>query len=173
MKTCKEILFGRRAVRHYLPEAPEPELVQEVLRAGLAAPSAHNLQPWRLIVVQSPQAREMIHPISVQPWFKTVPVYIVVVGNHDQAWHWNDRSYSSVAIDTSIVCTQMWLRATELGLGANWVCAFDQPLCHHLLGLAPNEEPVSIITLGHFDPEWRGREGNPKRKPQEELISYL
>ncbi|BCG04913.1 nitroreductase (plasmid) [Paraburkholderia sp. PGU19] len=44
---------GRRSVRRYKPDAVSPDMIECLLRAAIAAPSAHNRQPWRFAVIDS------------------------------------------------------------------------------------------------------------------------
>ena len=45
------VLWGRRSIRRYTGEAVPEALVETVLQAALWAPSAHDRQPWRFVVV--------------------------------------------------------------------------------------------------------------------------
>ena len=47
-------LQSRRSVRHYRPEPIPPELLDRLLTAATWAPSAHNRQPWRFVVLTRP-----------------------------------------------------------------------------------------------------------------------
>ncbi|WP_448536246.1 nitroreductase family protein, partial [Pseudothermotoga sp.] len=44
------IIYSRRSVRKYQQREVEDELVTELLRAAMHAPSAGNAQPWHFIV---------------------------------------------------------------------------------------------------------------------------
>jgi F420 biosynthesis protein FbiB-like protein len=56
----QSLIRGRRSIRRYLPE-PVPEAVlQRVLEAATWAPSAHNRQPWRFVVLSEPAHREAL-----------------------------------------------------------------------------------------------------------------
>ena len=44
-------LMSRRSIRRYLPEPVPPELIEQLLTAAIWAPSAHNRQPWRFMVM--------------------------------------------------------------------------------------------------------------------------
>ena len=46
-----EAIRGRRSVRQFRDEAVSPETIERVLDAALWAPSAHNAQAWRFVVV--------------------------------------------------------------------------------------------------------------------------
>ena len=55
----REALMTRRSIRRYKNDPiPEADL-KEILEAGLAAPSAINLQHWYFVAVQSPDALEV------------------------------------------------------------------------------------------------------------------
>ncbi|MGN6395615.1 MAG: nitroreductase family protein [Mucilaginibacter sp.] len=45
-----ECIQSRRAVRHYLPQMPDDELIEKILAAGRLAPSAMNRQLWRFYI---------------------------------------------------------------------------------------------------------------------------
>jgi nitroreductase len=47
------LLQSRRSVRRFRPEAPPRALIEKLLEAAIAAPSASNKQPWRFLVVTS------------------------------------------------------------------------------------------------------------------------
>lgn len=53
-----EFLRSRISVRRFLPQPVPPEALDRILETAVRAPSAHNRQPWRFAVVQSPAARE-------------------------------------------------------------------------------------------------------------------
>ena len=51
------LLHSRRSLRRYRPERPPRALLRQVLRAAIQAPSAHNRQPWRFVVLQEEEDR--------------------------------------------------------------------------------------------------------------------
>ena len=46
-----ELLQSRRSVRRFKPELPERKLLERLIEAAVAAPSASNNQPWRFVIV--------------------------------------------------------------------------------------------------------------------------
>lgn len=52
-----ELLRHRRSVRRFRPSPVDHNMVRRLLDAARLAPSAHNRQPWRFVVVRDPQAR--------------------------------------------------------------------------------------------------------------------
>jgi nitroreductase len=58
-----ETLFaitGRHGVLRYEPTPVEPEKIEQVLRAAIAAPSAANTQPWLFVVVTEPELARQV-----------------------------------------------------------------------------------------------------------------
>jgi nitroreductase len=62
---------------------PEEDL-KKILSAGLESPSGYNLQPWRFIVVRSPEQRRKLRAASFnQAHVEEAPVVIVACGDKD------------------------------------------------------------------------------------------
>ena len=55
-----EAIHTQRAIRRFKPDPVPRELVHEVLKAAIRAPSASNTQPWRFVVVTDPDLREKL-----------------------------------------------------------------------------------------------------------------
>jgi F420 biosynthesis protein FbiB-like protein len=51
------LLTGRRSIRRYRPDPVPGEVVQRLVQAAGAAPSAHNRQPWRYVVIEDAAAK--------------------------------------------------------------------------------------------------------------------
>ncbi len=60
MNTLLDFLRTRRTVRTFRPEPIPPEIVAEMLQVAVFAPSAHNLQPWRFVILESEAARRRL-----------------------------------------------------------------------------------------------------------------
>jgi coenzyme F420-0:L-glutamate ligase/coenzyme F420-1:gamma-L-glutamate ligase len=58
--TFQTLIRTRRSIRRYRPEPVAPEVLQRILEAGTWAPSAHNRQPWRFVVLVEATQREAL-----------------------------------------------------------------------------------------------------------------
>jgi F420 biosynthesis protein FbiB-like protein len=56
--TADSVIFSRRSVRRYQPTSVPRPLIETLLTAAIWAPSAHNRQPWRFAVIESPEQKE-------------------------------------------------------------------------------------------------------------------
>jgi nitroreductase len=89
-KTFSEAIRDRRATPSFLPDpVPEADL-KKILLAGLSAPSAYNLQPWRFVVVRDPEQRRRLRVAAMnQPKVEEAPVVVVACADLD-AWKAGD-----------------------------------------------------------------------------------
>lgn len=54
------VLKERRSVRRYQKKRVSKGLIHRLIRAGTWAPSAHNEQPWRFVVIQSATTKRLL-----------------------------------------------------------------------------------------------------------------
>ena len=84
-----ELVRRRRATDNFSPEPVSDSDLQEIVRAGLEAPSSYNLQPWRFVVVRDLQQRRKLRAAAMdQPKVEEAPVVIVACG--DTLGWWED-----------------------------------------------------------------------------------
>jgi coenzyme F420-0:L-glutamate ligase / coenzyme F420-1:gamma-L-glutamate ligase len=58
--TFQSLIRTRRSIRRYQPGPIAPGVLQRILEAGTWAPSAHNRQPWRFVVLTELVQRERL-----------------------------------------------------------------------------------------------------------------
>lgn len=54
------LLFSRRSVRRYQPRPITRQQIEQLLEAATWAPSAHNRQPWRFVVIETTALKEQL-----------------------------------------------------------------------------------------------------------------
>jgi coenzyme F420-0:L-glutamate ligase / coenzyme F420-1:gamma-L-glutamate ligase len=54
------VMRSRRSVRTYRPDAISRDLLQRLFTSAAAAPSAHNRQPWRYLVIDAAEAKQAL-----------------------------------------------------------------------------------------------------------------
>ena len=83
-KTLSEAIEGRRATPSFDGEPIPAEDLQQILEAGLHAPSGYNMQPWRFIVVQSLEQKKRLRAASYnQGKVEEASALIVACGDAD------------------------------------------------------------------------------------------
>ena len=59
---------SRRSVREFKPEPVPDKTIMRVLEAAIWAPSAHNAQPWRFVIIRDPNARRSLADAMGKAW---------------------------------------------------------------------------------------------------------
>lgn len=165
-----QLIKQRYSVRAYLDRPVPQEAIDAILESARMAPSAVNKQPWKFVVVRSQSAREQLWNCYDRDWFKSAPLYIVVCGDHDQAWKRPADGKDHCDIDIAIATEHLALAATSLGLGSCWVCNFSAELCKKMLGLSSAWEPMVILPIGYPETDLVPMKN---RKENSEIVSYL
>ena len=116
-----DIAKARYSVRNYSSKKVEPEKLERILTAAHVAPTAANLQPVRLLVVQEETG---LAKIGKGASIYGAPLAIIVCSDHTKAWTRPFDGKQTTDIDAAIVTDHMMLAATVEGLGSVWVCYF-------------------------------------------------
>jgi nitroreductase len=161
----------RCSVRSYLPKEVEREKLLQVLEAARIAPSACNLQPWQIIVVQNPEKKMELYESYPRQWFAEAPVILVICGDHNQSWKRHDGK-DFADIDIAIAVDHITLAAADLGLGTCWIGAFDEKKCRKALQLPQHLEPIAMLPLGYPEKTESPERHKTRRKSLDEIVTW-
>jgi len=156
----------RRSVRQYQPKPVPEDKLRKVLEAARLAPSAHNAQDWKFVVVKDKEKREVLAQAAGQDFISQAPVIIVAVGLEPE--HVLPCGVPNYAVDLAIAVDHMTLAAVEEGLGTCWIGAFSQEEVKKALKISEDYQVVALLPLG-FPAD------SPKskiRKSLKEIVSY-
>lgn len=142
-------IYLRRSIRKYQQKDVSEELIIELLRAAMHAPSAGNEQPWHFVVIRSEDRKQRI--AEIHPYAQMVtqaPVAILVCGDLSL------EKYKGFWIqDCSAATLNILLRATELGLGSVWCGIFPNEervrAFKGFFNLPENVIPFSLVPVGY------------------------
>ena len=167
--TLMELIETRRSIRSYKDQEIEEDKLNYILQAFRKAPSAKNLQPWKLIVIKN---KKVIKDIAIacnnQTFMEEAPVIIAACAKEEEAYGVMGGYMNSYPIDIAIALEHLILAATEKGLGTCWIGAFKEQLVKDILGVPKNVKVVALTPLGY-----PAREASSRgRKPLTEIISY-
>lgn len=150
----------RYSVRKYEDKIVEKEKLDKILEAGRVAPTAANLQPQKLIVVQK---KDSLEKLKIGTNVYGAPLAIIVCSDHSQSWKRSYDGKDSADIDASIVTDHMMLQASELGLGTVCVGIFDPKIIKKCFNIPDNIEPINILAIGYSDVEAESKATSPDR----------
>jgi nitroreductase len=140
-----QAILSRRSIRHYKDKPVPAEVVQNLLRAAMSAPSACDMQPWHFVVLTERKVLDEIpkfHPHAAM--LPEAPLAIVVCGEPDTSRHWQQ--------DCAAAAQNILLAAHAQGLGAVWLGVYPRDArvagVRALLKLPEKEMPLCIIAAG-------------------------
>jgi len=77
-----EAIKQRRAARAFKPDPIPEAILQAILQMGLRSPSGFNLQPWRFIVVRTPENKQKLKACAFnQRQVGEAPVVLICCGD--------------------------------------------------------------------------------------------
>jgi len=165
-----ELAKKRHSSRKYTEQTIEKEKLDLILEAARIAPSAHNQQAYKLIVVQT---KDGLSKIAKAGNIYGAPLAIIVCEDKASAWinPFNERQL--VSHDAVIATDHMMLQATELGVQSVWVCWFDPGVIKTEFDLEENFEAINILVLGYSNEAKSKPDSLVKaRKPLSDLVVY-
>ena len=164
-----EAMKKRKSVRSYLDRPVEKEKIDKILEAAQIAPSAKNLQEWRILVVTDKDVRKRLAIESArnQMFVAEAPVVFVCCAETDKANM--TCGHSRFTVDCAIAVDHMTLAAVEEGLGTCWIGAFTQEPVRKILDIPKDIEVFALLPTGYpTDSSTVGK----KRKSMDEIVCY-
>jgi nitroreductase len=144
-----ECIKTRRSVRQFKNKKIPPDLINGILEAGMAAPSAGNEQAWEFVVIDDTSILKRIpeiHPYAAMT--ANAPVAILVCGNLD-----NQKYDGFWPQDCSAAVQNILLAAHALGLGTVWTGIHPIPErvtnFRKLLNIPDSIVPFALIPIGY------------------------
>jgi len=165
------VIYERRDMRHFLPDAIDSELLMRLLQAAHHAPSVGFMQPWRFIRITQPELRIAIHALVEQERIATAnalneredefmklkvegilecgEVLIAALCDKREHYIFGRRTLPEMDI-ASLSCAiqNMWLAARAEGIGLGWVSMFEPEALKTLLNM-PKTVSTGRVVLRH------------------------
>lgn len=167
-----ETLNTRHSIRSYSNKNVDPQKIQKILDFVCKAPSAGNLQGYKLFVVSSdPHRKLLVDCAQGQSFLAQAPCILVFCIDPDRsALKYHDRGRDLYCIqDATIACTYAMLGATALGLSSVWVGAFDETMVGKVLGIPSSLRPIILLPIGYPDQPAR----ITTRRPMNEIVHFI
>jgi coenzyme F420-0:L-glutamate ligase / coenzyme F420-1:gamma-L-glutamate ligase len=192
-----DVPLARRTIRTFTAEPVDAAVVRRAVATALTAPAPHHSQPWRFVIVSSPQARTWLVDAMREAWvadlradgftqeqitrrlrrgdvLRRAPLIIVPCLVTDAAHEYPDeqrnRSEQAMFIVSMGAAVQNLLVALAVdGLGSAWISStlFCQDVAARALDLPEGWRPIGAIAVGHPAEQPQPR---PPRDPGDFLL---
>lgn len=174
----QRILRGRRSIRRYLPTPIEREKLLACLEAARLAPSAHNSQPWRFIVVDDPEIKDRLASAAFSGIYSgskfaaRAPVILVLLAKTAIMAHGLGGRLQRVPfhlLDIGIAGEHIALQAQELGLATCWMGWFNYRKVRKVLGVPRKYKIMAMMPVGYAE---KRPNREPPRRTLDEIVTY-
>ena len=160
-------IMTRTSIRKYTNDPVSKTDIETMLRAGMAAPTAVNKQPWHFVAVTD--KAKLAELAGRRGMIKQAGVAIVVCGNMDKALQGPAQGFWIQ--DCSAATENILLTAHALGLGAVWTGCYpiDDRVAEvsKVLKLPETIVPLCVLAIGR-----PAEQPTPKDKWKPENVSY-
>lgn len=168
-----DVVNTRRSIRKYIDEEVEDCLIKEIIESAMKSPSAHNLQPWKVMVVKKDlknQVAELLleknKTIEDPSFIKTANTIknanVLLLIFYEPLSTIRDFDILSIGSFVEHIC----LKATDVGLGSLWI-ANTNHVSNEIARLVDTSlECISSVALGY-------KEYLPKERPRKEYKEIL
>lgn len=156
-----DVIMSRTSIRSFTGDSVSQDQLETILKAGMAAPTAMNGQPWRFVVVTDKDKIASVFGAGPRSeMFTTAGAVIVVCGqttSMGRPFGQPDAPEQEMPNmfwfeDCSAAAENILLAAHALGLGAVWTAGYPAeeriaPIAA-ALGMPGNVKPLCIIPVG-------------------------
>ena len=165
-----EVFERRYSAKNYKSTPVEQEKIDEILSCINTAPTAKNMQAFRVYVIQSKENLDKVR--SLTPCHYNAPVILLFTYSKKEEWinQFQPDIHSGVE-DASIIATYVMLKAAELNLDTCWVNYFPNDKLEKSLDIDGNEKSVLLLLLGYSDA--KPLPNHFAKKELKDLVKYI
>ena len=142
-----ELAKERYSVRKFVDKPVEKEVLDVILQAGHVAPTGCNMQPQRILVINTPTSIEKLRKCTKCHF--NAPTALLVCYEKDDCWTRKYDGQTSGVIDASIVTDHMMLQAASMGVGTTWVMHFNPSAMREKFNIPENIIPEALLVMGY------------------------
>ena len=150
MKDTFSVIHSRKSVRTFTGAEVTRGNLEQILKAGMAAPTAVNMQPCSFVVITD---RKILNDLAAGlPYAKMLTkagAAIIVCTETDKAY---EKVKEFAIIDASLAGENILLAIEALGLGGVWTAAYPyEDRMKHVrttLGIPREVIPLNVIAIG-------------------------
>jgi 5,6-dimethylbenzimidazole synthase len=200
-ESFRDLILWRRDVRRFRRDAIDPGLIHSLLELASHAPSVGHCQPWRFVLVESPDRREAVKSSFVRANAKALesyddekraqyarlklegleeaPVHLAVFADEaTQAGSGLGRQTMPQTLRYSVVAAvqTLWLAARAEGLGVGWISILEPKIVCQVLEVPDTWTLIAYLCIGwpveeHLDPELERHDWQERLGPERMIFT--
>jgi len=163
-----DAIFDRSSIRRFDDREVEEEKIDKILRAGMAAPSGGNQQPWEFMVVRDKETIMRLSQSSPYAGSAANATVVIVPCFRSQGLIYPEL----IEMDMSACVENMLVEITALGLGGVWlsIAPYKDRMrnADEILGIGDRLKSFALIPVGY-----PSKNMARKDRYEEERIHYI
>lgn len=141
-----QAITGRRSIRKYSEQIVNEETLEQIIQAGMWAPTACNDQDCRFIVINDKNKFDELLSYGAASFLKDTQTAILVLYKNTSA----NQEYRDYYQSGAAIIQNMLLKAYSLGLGGCWVCNLpSQRKMHRIFHIPANYAVIALVSIGY------------------------
>ena len=156
-----ELNKKRHAIKHFTDQPVDPKDVRTAIEIATLAPSAHNSQPWKFVVVRQKNAelaklayganydQVMEAPVTIALFTDEQLQYFMQNLPAEFARYDAQQTSDYLALNAGLVAMNLVLALTDQGIGTNIILDFDKSKINEVLDIEERFRPELLITVGY------------------------
>lgn len=165
-----EFASARYSIRNFKQIPVKQADIDQILQAALIAPTAHNLQPFKILVINSEDGMTSLKKTTKCHYGATLA--FLILNDTSQCWIRKYDNKPSGDIDCAVVGTHMLLAAHSLGVGGTWVGYFMPEVVKTEFAIPAQYDPVAILVMGYPEDNAPVNPLHYQKKKLEDLVEY-
>lgn len=142
-----ELAKARYSCRKLTDKAIEPEKIDRILAAAIAAPTAKNFQPYKIWKVTSEESFDKIKQVTNYTFGAKLALVVGVKKEDAFTRPFDGLNYGH--IDGAIIATHIMLAIQAEGLRSTWVGYFDAPKLQELIPEMQGYDLIAMFPIGY------------------------
>lgn len=148
-----DCIATRRSIRRFLDIPVEFEKIGNIIDAARMAPSAGNLQDWKVILItEKEQKTEIAKACLEQYWIEKAPIIMVVCTDPQRTKRfYEEQGVKFSTQNGAAVVMNMLLAIHDQELSSCWVGAFEEEVLKRSLSIPDNVLVHAVLPVGYPD----------------------
>ncbi len=167
LKLCEE----RYSLRKFDGRRLSDSDINRILEAARLAPTAKNLQPQKIYVINTDESVEKLKKCTKCDY--GTKTSFLICYDKNVSWKRDTDGKDSGDTDASIVAAQMMLEAASIGAGSTWVMWFDAEITSREFNLPKNIIPVAFLVCGYPAEDAQPSPRHTDRKQITETVTFI
>ena len=171
MKNFLELAKERYSCRKLTDKPIEPEKINRILQAAISAPTAKNIQPYKIWKISSAEGIEKVKQTTNFTFGAGLILAVGVETEKAFVRPFDNLNYG--LIDGSIIATHIMLAVQDEGLGTTWVGYFDAPKLQELIPEMKNYEMIALFPIGYPAEDAKPSNRHEDRRAVSEVVTEI